>query len=250
MLEVSKLKVSVGDREIISGVDFSVGEGETVVLLGRNGAGKSTVASAIMGNPRFKTTGSVKFLGREILKMPPDKRARLGVFSSFQEPVEIPGITTTEMIRSVLEEKKGGFVPLDSVREKITDSAKKLGTNIWFSERELNVGLSGGEKRKNEVLQILSLSPKLVILDEIDSGLDVDASERISKVLAEYQKETGCSYLIITHNMRVLAHLEPTRAVLLEKGHIEKVGDKGLVRRVLKQGYKAILDEISERGDK
>lgn len=248
ILSIKNLTARVSDREILHGVDFDVEAGETVVLLGPNGAGKSTIAAAIMGDPRFKTSGSVKFLDKEILKMPVDKRAGLGIFMSFQNPVEVPGVSTTEAIRSVLEEKKGGFVPIDEVREGISESAKKLGTNIWFSERELNVGFSGGEKKKNEILQMLSLKPKLVILDEIDSGLDVDAGTRISKTLAEYQNESGCTYLIITHNMRVLSHLKPSKAVLVNKGYVEMVGDEGLVKRVEKQGYKAIFDEICQEG--
>lgn len=250
LLSVSNLTASVSDREILHGIDFTVDTNETVVLLGSNGAGKSTVAAAIMGDPRFSASGSVKFLEKEILSLAVDKRAKLGIFMSFQNPVEVPGVTTTEVIRSVLEEKKGGFVPLDDVRKEITASAKKLGTNIWFSEREMNVGFSGGEKKKNEIMQMLSLKPKLVILDEIDSGLDVDAGANISKVLAEYQKESGCSYLIITHNMRVLKHLKPSKAVLIDKGHVEAVGDAGLVKRVEKQGFKAILNEICEEGEK
>ena len=248
ILSIKNLTARVSDREILHGVDFDVDKGETVVLLGPNGAGKSTIASVIMGDPRFKASGSVKFLDKEILEMSVDERAGLGIFMSFQSPVEVPGVSTTEMIRSVLEERKGGFVPLDEVREGISESAKKLGANIWFSEREMNVGFSGGEKKKNEILQMLSLKPKLVILDEIDSGLDVDAGEKISKALAEYQKESGCTYLIITHNMRVLSHLKPSKAVLLNKGHIEAVGDGGLVRRVEKQGYKAIFEEICQEG--
>lgn len=250
MLEVSKLRVSVGNREIISGVDFSISSNETVVILGPNGAGKSTVAAAIMGDPKFSVSGSAKFLGKEILKMSVDKRAGLGIFMSFQNPVEVPGISTTEMIRSVLEERKGGFVPIDEVREGITEGAKQLGTNIWFSERELNVGFSGGEKKKNEILQMLSLKPKLVILDEIDSGLDIDAGAKISKVLAEYQKKSGCSYLIITHNMRVLKHLKPSKAILMNKGQVEAVGDAGLVKKVEKLGFKTIFDEICKEGEK
>ena len=155
LLSVSNLTASVSDREILHGIDFTVDTNETVVLLGSNGAGKSTVAAAIMGDPRFSVSGSVKFLGKEILSLAVDKRAKLGIFMSFQSPVEVPGVTTTEVIRSVLEEKKGGFVPLDDVRKEITASAKKLGTNIWFSEREMNVGFSGGEKKKNEIMQML-----------------------------------------------------------------------------------------------
>lgn len=248
MLEVSKLKVSVGNREIISGVDFSVGEGETVVLLGPNGAGKSSIAGAIMGEPKFKVSGSVKFFGKEILKKAVEKRAKMGILVSFQNPVEVPGISTTEMIRTVFEERKGGFVALDEVREKISAAAKKLGQNIWFSERELNVGFSGGEKKKNEILQMLLLEPKLMILDEIDSGLDIDAAETISKISRDYQKKSGCSFLIITHNMRVLRHLKPSKAVLLDKGSVYAVGDEKLVTRVEKRGFKTILSEISGGG--
>lgn len=248
ILSIKNLTARVSDREILHGVDFDVEAGETVVLLGPNGAGKSTIAAAIMGDPRFNASGSVKFLDKEILKMSVDKRAGLGIFMSFQNPVEVSGVSTTEVIRSVLEEKKGGFVPIDEVREGISESAKKLGTNIWFSERELNVGFSGGEKKKNEILQMLSLKPKLVILDEIDSGLDVDAGTRISKALAEYQNESGCTYLVITHNMHVLSHLKPSKAVLVNKGYVEMVGDEGLVKRVEKQGYKAIFDEICQEG--
>ncbi|MBP5512024.1 Fe-S cluster assembly ATPase SufC [Candidatus Saccharibacteria bacterium] len=250
LLSLSNLTASVSGRKILCGVEFSVDKNETVVLLGPNGAGKSTVAAAIMGNPKFKVAGEIKFLGQDISKLSVDKKAGLGIFASFQNPVEVPGVTTTEMLRTIMEEKKGGFVPLDTVREEITKNAKKLGQNIWFSERELNVGFSGGEKKKNEILQMLTLKPKLVILDEIDSGLDVDAGAMISKVLADYQKESGCSYLIITHNMRVLKHLKPSKAVLLNEGQVTAVGDAGLVKRVEKQGFKAILNEICQEGEK
>jgi len=251
LLKVLDLSVETRDgKKILSGVDFSIDKGETVVILGRNGAGKSTIAGAIMGDPRFKASGSVKILGEEMLGMAVDERAKRGIFMSFQNPVEIPGITTTEMVRSVFEEKKGGFVPLDEVREKITASAKKVKQNIWFSERELNVGFSGGEKKKNEILQMLVLKPKLVILDEIDSGLDVDASGVISKILRDYQEETGCSYLIITHNMRILRNLRPSKAILLDKGSVYAVGDEKLVKRVEKNGFAAVYGEICAEGAK
>ena len=246
--EVKNLGVKVeSGKEILSQVNFSVAAGETAVLVGSNGAGKSTIAGAIMGNPRFSVSGSVKFLGKELLKMSVDKRAGLGIFMSFQNPVEVPGITTTEMLRAVLEEKKGGFVPIDEVREGISAGAKKLGTNIWFSERELNVGFSGGEKKKNEILQMLALKPKFVILDEIDSGLDVDAGKKISKILRDYQKESGCSYLIITHNMRVLSDLKPSKAILMDNGHVIAVSDEKMLKRVEKEGFRALLEEFEEK---
>lgn len=247
-LSITDLVASVSDKEILHGVSFDVSKGEVAVLLGPNGAGKSTVAAAIMGDPRFSVSGSVKMSGKELLKLPVSERAKAGVFMSFQAPLEVPGITTTEMIRSIKEEDKGGFVSLDDVRAELSESAKKLGTNIWFAEREMNVGFSGGEKKKNEILQLLSLKPKLVILDEIDSGLDIDAGSKISKILADYQKESGCTFIIVTHNMRVLKYLKPTKAILLDKGMVQMIGDGKLVSRVERIGYKAILDEICEKG--
>ena len=245
LLTVSKLTAMVNGQEILHGVDFSVKDGETVVLLGQNGAGKSTIAAAILGDPKFEVTGKIKFKGAEISGLSIDKRAKKGIFMSFQNPVEVSGVSTTEMLRTALEERTSKHVPIDEVRESIDKAAKKLGQKIWFSERELNVGFSGGEKKKNEILQMLVLKPKLVILDEIDSGLDVDAAENISEVLAEYQKETGCAYLIITHNMRVLSHLKPSKTVLIDKGSVYKVGDDGLAKTIEKRGFRAIFEEIS-----
>ncbi|MBQ6486639.1 Fe-S cluster assembly ATPase SufC [Candidatus Saccharibacteria bacterium] len=247
----SSSPVGGAKKEILTGVDFEIRKGETVALLGPNGAGKSTIASAIMGNPKFKTKGSIKFYDekkgvlKEILRLSPDKRARLGIFSSFQNPVEIPGISTTEMLRTTLEEKTGKFVPLDDLREEISDAAKKLGQNVWFSERELNVGFSGGEKKKNEILQMLILKPKLVILDEIDSGLDVDAAKEISKVLAKYQRESGCSYLIISHNMRVLKSLKVDKTVLMKEGKIFAVSDGEMVKKIEKEGFNTVFEQFS-----
>ncbi len=246
MLEVQDLRVMADGREILHGVDMVIKQGETVVLLGPNGAGKSTIAGALMGQKKYAVSGKVKFLGEDLLKLSVTERARLGLFMTFQNPVEVPGISTTEMLRSEMEEKQGGYVPIDRVREEITEAAEKLEQKIWFSERELNVGFSGGEKKKNEIMQMLVLKPKLVILDEIDSGLDVDAAENISRMLAKYQKESGCAYLVITHNMRVLKHLEPNRALLLHEGHMVVDDDKKLLKRAEKDGFKVILAEVNK----
>ena len=155
ILTVSDLKAAVNEQEILKGIDFSINKGETVVLLGQNGAGKSTVAATIWGDPKFKVSGSVQFKGQELTGMKINERAKKGIFVSFQNPVEVPGVSTTEMLRTALEEKEGAHLALDEVREKINKAAQKLGQNIWFSERELNVGFSGGEKKKNEILQML-----------------------------------------------------------------------------------------------
>lgn len=245
ILTVSDLKATVNEQEILRGINFSINKGETVVLLGQNGAGKSTVAATIWGDPKFKVSGSVQFKSQELVGMKINERAKKGIFVSFQNPVEVPGVSTTEMLRTALEEKDGAHLALDEVREKINKAVQKLGQNIWFSERELNVGFSGGEKKKNEIMQMLVLEPELVILDEIDSGLDVDAAEKVSEILAAYQKESGCTYLIITHNMRILSHLRPSKTVLIDKGSVYRVGDEKLAKTIEKRGYKAIFDEIS-----
>lgn len=247
-MTVSHLSVALPDgRELLHDVSFAVPSGATTVLLGANGAGKSTLAGALAGDPRFLTSGEVKFQGQNLLDLTPDRRAQLGLFLTFQTPVEIPGVSTTEAVRSALEARKNDFVPLDSVRAGITEAARQLGTDIWFAERDLNVGFSGGEKKLSEILQLLSLEPKFVILDEIDSGLDVDASARISRVLRDYQAKTGCTYLIITHNMRILRDLRPARAVLLSKGRIAAVGGEELVSAVEEQGYRGALAKTTSK---
>lgn len=224
-------------KKIIDGVSFEVGAGETVVILGPNGAGKSTLGAALMGDGIYIITkGSVKFCGQEISAMEVDKRALLGMMMTMQNPVEIPGISTTEVIRNALM-ARGERLTLDAVRERISVVCKKLKTNIFFAERELNVQFSGGEKKKNEVLQAMVLKPKLLILDEIDSGLDVDATEKISEMLAELAKETGTAFLVITHNMRVLKHLIVNKVLILKNGKIVKTGGGELIKEVETEGF-------------
>lgn len=224
-------------KKIINGISFEVNEGETVVILGPNGAGKSTLGAALMGDRRYKITrGKIEFCGQEVSMMDTDKRALLGMMMTMQSPVEIPGISTTEVIRNALM-ARGERLPLDTVRERISTVCKKLKTNIFFAERDLNVQFSGGEKKKNEILQAMVLKPKLLILDEIDSGLDVDATEKISEMLAELAKETRAAFLVITHNMRVLKHLSVDKVLVLKDGKIVRTGGDELVREVETEGF-------------
>lgn len=234
-------------RELLHDLNFTLTPGETTVLIGPNGAGKSTVAGALMGDPRFVTSGKVKFQNQNLLTLAPDKRAKLGLFTSFQTPVEIPGISTTEMLRAALREKTNAYVSLDDLRAKITTAAKTLNTDVWFSERELGVGFSGGEKKRAEILQMLVSEPKLAILDEIDSGLDLDATKTISEALRDYQAQTGCTYLIITHNMHILDVLSPSRAILMHSGHIATVGGKPLLDAIKQRGFKPVLADLAKK---
>lgn len=227
-------------KKIITDVSLEVKRGETVVILGPNGAGKSTLGAAIMGDPRFRISkGEIKFLGEKINTLEIDKRGLLGMMMTMQNPVEITGISTTDVIRNALI-ARGEKLTLDQVRERISVACKKLKTNIFFAEREINVQFSGGEKKRNEILQALVLKPKLLILDEIDSGLDVDAAENISNLLKELQKETGAAYLIITHNMRVLKNLDVDRTYILKAGEIVKAGGVELMRQVEQSGFGSI----------
>ena len=249
MLNVKNITVLAGEGErskkIIGNLSLEVAQGETVVILGPNGAGKSTLGAAMMGDPKLKITeGEIRFFDENITNMKVDERARLGMMMTMQNPVEIPGISTTNVIRAALN-ARGENLSLDKIREQISVVCKKLKTNIFFAEREINYKFSGGEKKKNEIIQALVLKPKLLILDEIDSGLDVDAAEKVSEILAAYQKESGCTYLIITHNMRILSHLRPSKTVLIDKGSVYRVGDEKLAKTIEKRGYKAIFDEIS-----
>ena len=241
MLSVKNITVLAGEGEkskkIIDDLSLEVAQGETVVILGPNGAGKSTLGAAMMGDPKLKIPeGEIRFLGENITNMNLDERAKLGMMMTMQNPVEIPGISTTEVIRNALM-ARGERLPLDTVRERISTVCKKLKTNIFFAERDLNVQFSGGEKKKNEILQAMVLRPKLLILDEIDSGLDVDATEKISEMLAELAKETRAAFLVITHNMRVLKHLSVDKVLILKDGKIVRTGGDELIREVEAEGF-------------
>ena len=237
---VVETAVSERPKKILTRVSLEIKRGETVVILGPNGAGKSTLGAAIMGDPRFKvSSGEIRFLNKKINTVDVDKRGLMGMMMTMQNPIEIAGISTTNVIRNALI-ARGERLTLDQVRERISTACKKLKTNIFFAEREINVQFSGGEKKKNEILQALVLKPKLLILDEIDSGLDIDAAENIAKLLRELQEETGVAYLIITHNMRVLKELRVDRTYILRAGEIVKTGDAGLVRQIEQNGFGAI----------
>ena len=241
MLNVKKITVLVGEGEkskkIIENLSLKIVQGETVVILGSNGAGKSTLGSAIMGDPKLKITeGKISFINKDITQKKVDERGVLGMMMTMQNPVEIPGISTTNVIRAALN-ARGEDLSLDKIRERISIVCKKLKTNIFFSEREVNYQFSGGEKKKNEILQALVLKPKLLILDEIDSGLDVDAANNISELLSELQKENKTAFLIITHNMRILKNLKIDKVCILKSGKIVKTGGVDLLKKVEEEGF-------------
>lgn len=241
LLKITGLHVSVGEKEILHGVDLTVNNDETHVLMGPNGTGKSTLGYAITGNPAYTVTeGDIVFDGESIVGMPVNERAKKGIFLSFQNPLEVPGVTLSSFIRSALEQKTKTRLRLWDFKKKLAETMKLLDMDESYADRDLNVGFSGGEKKKAEILQMLMLEPKLAILDETDSGLDVDAVRTVSQGIKLYRERVHGSLLIITHSTRILEALTVDAAHVMENGVIVKNGGAELVDKINEKGFSAI----------
>jgi len=242
ILEVKNLNVSF-DKEIIKDISFNVKKGEILVILGPNGSGKSTIAKALTGFPGLNVKGTVKFKGEDLLQMKPSERSKKGLFMSFQNPPEIPGVTVSNFLRTAINSRRPKESPIN-VKDFISilnKAMKDLKIPKEFSYRELNHGFSGGEKKKAEILQLIVLQPELAILDETDSGLDVDALKNISNIintLKEKNKELGL--IIITHYKRMLDYLMADRVIILKEGRIVKQGGKELIQLIEEQGFEEV----------
>ena len=240
LLDIRGLHVRVEEKEILHGVDLTVGQDETHVLMGPNGTGKSTLGYAVTGNPAYSVTaGSILFDGEDITALPVNERAKKGIFLSFQNPLEVPGVTLSAFIRSALEQKTGSRLRLWDFKKKLKETMALLDMDESYAERDLNVGFSGGEKKKAEILQMLLLRPSLAILDETDSGLDVDAVRTVSRGVEAYQKEQKGALLIITHSTRILESLHVDYTHILVNGRIVKTGDGSLVDEINARGFEA-----------
>ncbi len=238
LLEIKDLHVSAGEKEILHGVNLTVGKDETHVLMGPNGTGKSTLGYAVTGNPEYTvTSGEIIFDGENINDLPVNARANKGIFLSFQNPLEVPGVTLSAFIRSALEQKTGSRLRLWDFKKKLSETMKLLSMDESYAERDLNVGFSGGEKKKAEILQMLMLEPKLAILDETDSGLDVDAVRTVSNGVKLYRERVKGSLLIITHSTRILEALTVDKTHVMENGVIVKNGDASLVEEINENGF-------------
>ncbi len=244
LLEVKNLYVSVGEKEILHGVNLSVAADETHVLMGPNGTGKSTLGYAITGNPTYAVTkGEILFDGEDITDMPVNERAKKGIFLSFQNPLEVPGVTLSAFIRSALEQKTGSRLRLWDFKKKLSETMKLLDMDESYADRDLNVGFSGGEKKKAEILQMLMLEPKLAILDETDSGLDVDAVRTVSNGVKLFRERVHGSLLIITHSTRILEALSVDAAHVMENGVMVREGGAELVEEINENGFAAISED-------
>lgn len=240
MLKIENLKVRAEEKEILKGVDLSVNEGEVVALMGPNGSGKSSLASVIIGNPKYEVTeGKITFEGKNLAALTPDERANRGIYLAFQYPAAIPGVTVREMLLSALRAKnKEITVSALDLKKTVEEEAEKLHLSPDLLSRGLNEGFSGGEKKKMEILQMRVLRPKLLIMDEIDSGLDIDALATIAQNVAEMVKEQKMSVLVITHYQRILNYLTPDVVAVMKDGVIVEQGGKEVVERLEKSGYR------------
>ncbi len=237
MLEIKNLHVSAGDKEILRGLNLHVATGEIHVILGPNGSGKSTLMNVILGHPKYQITGGeIFFEGEDLTALKTFERARRGIFLSFQNPEEIPGITVENMLRTAKQAVSGDKIKILQFHKELLALMKELQIAPEYASRYMNVGFSGGEKKRNEILQLLTLNPKLALLDETDSGLDVDAVEIVSKGVAKFHNENN-SCVIITHNAQILKHLPVNHAHIFLNGRIVKSGGAELVNAVSEHGY-------------
>lgn len=246
LLNITGLTASVDEKTILQGIDLAVGAGETHVLMGPNGAGKSTMGHVFMGDPVYTVTqGTITFDGQDITDLSPDKRSRAGLFLSFQAPVEIPGVPLSSFLRAQIAGRPGLEMKGKEFRRRVKELAAELDMDTAYLNRELGVGFSGGEKKKVEMLQLLLLQPKLAILDETDSGLDVDALGVVSRGMDAYRKSTDGSLVIITHNTRILEHLEVDRVHVMVNGRIVREDDASLIPWIDANGFDSFEREAA-----
>ncbi|MGX7172958.1 Fe-S cluster assembly ATPase SufC [Enterococcus ratti] len=246
VLEIKNLHVAIEEKEILKGVNLTMKTGEIHAIMGPNGTGKSTLSAAIMGNPNYEVTkGEILFDGKNILDLEIDERARLGLFLAMQYPSEIPGITNAEFMRAAINAKReeGNKMSVMDFLKKLDEKMALLNMPEEMAERYLNEGFSGGEKKRNEILQLLMLEPTFAILDEIDSGLDIDALKVVAKGVNEMRSE-DFGVLIITHYQRLLNYITPDVVHIMMEGRVVMTGNADLAKRLEVEGYAGISKEL------
>lgn len=246
VLEIKNLHVSIEEKEILKGVNLTMKTGEIHAIMGPNGTGKSTLSAAIMGNPNYEVTeGEILFDGKNVLDLEVDERARLGLFLAMQYPSEIPGITNAEFMRAAINAKRdeNDKISVMAFLKKLDEKMALLNMPEEMAERYLNEGFSGGEKKRNEILQLLMLEPTFAILDEIDSGLDIDALKVVAKGVNEMRSE-NFGALIITHYQRLLNYITPDVVHIMMEGRVVMTGNADLAKRLEAEGYAGISKEL------
>ena len=239
LLRVDNVRASIEEKEILKGINLTINKGEIHVVMGTNGAGKSTLANVIMGNPAYEVTeGSIVFDGEDITEEAVNDRAKKGIFMSFQHPISVPGITVENFIRTAKNTITGENVRALAFKKELKAKMEELSFDTSYANRYVNEGFSGGERKKNEILQMSILNPKLAILDETDSGLDVDAVRIVSEGVNSFHNEEN-AVLIITHHNQILQKLQPNYVHILIDGRIVKTGGPELVREIEEKGYDA-----------
>ena len=249
LLRVNGISAGTEEKSILHSIDLSIGDGQAHVLMGPNGAGKSTLGRVIMGDPTYKITeGSLIFNGEDVTELAADKRSLAGIFLSYQAPVEVPGVPLYSFLRTITQMRPELKMTARQFRQRFGQISDHLELDQGFLMRELNVGFSGGEKKKVEMLQLLLLQPKLAILDETDSGLDVDALSVVSKGIQAYRETCGGSLLIITHNTRILERLEIDRTHVMVKGHLVADGPADIINQIDHEGFERFESQSDEGG--
>ncbi len=237
-LKIDDLSVKIGDKVILNHFNLEINSGETHAIMGPNGTGKSTLSKVIMGNTDYEViSGDILFDNKSILKLTTDERARLGIFLAMQSPIEIEGVSNADFLRTAVSSKEKDNFKLFKFIKELEQRADTLKINQDFIHRGVNQGFSGGERKKNEVLQMYMLKPDMVILDEIDSGLDVDSLKIVGENITDYQKEYNASLLVITHYKRLLDYIKPDFVHIMVNGQIVKSGDASLVKYIEEHGY-------------
>jgi Fe-S cluster assembly ATP-binding protein len=250
MLKIENLQARIEEKEILKGINLDIKPGEIHAIMGPNGSGKSTLASVLAGRADYEVTGgSVSFMGKDLLDLSPEDRAKEGLFLAFQYPVEIPGVSTTNFIKSAVNEKRKylGMEPLDAVQflKTMKEKMKLVEIDQSLLSRSLNEGFSGGEKKRNEIFQMAMLDPKLAILDETDSGLDIDALRIVANGVNQLRNKEN-AFLIVTHYQRLLDYIVPDFVHVLYNGRIVKSGTKELAFELEEKGYDFIKAEVNE----
>ncbi len=240
MLEIKDLTVKASDKEILNNLNLKIDDGEIRVLMGPNGTGKSTICKVLMNHPDYEITkGSIIFNDQDITNMPTNERSKLGFFLLSQSPIEIEGITNAELIRTALGEKTGEKVDIFKFNKKLNEVCEIINLPKNFVHRDVNFNMSGGEKKKNELLHLFMLEPSFIILDEIDSGLDVDALKIVGLSLRKYYEMYKPAILIVTHHAAILKYFDDYQVSVLKKGTIVKNGPKSLVSEIESKGFEA-----------